>query len=360
MDRKFLKRIREMIFPNNLSVQNELSVLLIPLYDREWASSRYRLYNYIPMIENSGIRCKVISPPQRDFVSRLVYLIDVIFKARKVDVVFIQKKIFRKAFVYLLHKFNSNIVFDFDDALFARPTSVDTDEFDTYAIRQSLNYVLRKSKKVIVGNQFLKDYVVSVNPDVHIVPTPVHSPQMISPTDRSPDKVVMGWIGNRENLIYLRELENVFRQLTSSLKDRFALKVICDEPLYLEGINIINKQWVLQKEFDELADIDIGIMPLKDDDWSKGKCAFKLLQFMGMGIPVVASPIGMNNEVIKTGVNGYLAETEEEWVMQISRLIADSKLRIKFGSSGKKLINSKYCYNVTAPLLAKVFKECLR
>lgn len=353
-----------MIQVKNRSLQNVLSVLLIPLYDRKWASSRYRLYNYVPRLERSGINCKVIVPPQRKLLYRLMYLLRVVYHAGKVDVVFIQKKVFKKVFMCLLSMVNSNIIFDLDDALFAKPTSIPPDKFDKKKVRESLNYVLLKSRKVIVGNKFIRDYVVQINPDVTIVPTPVYTYPDTSPMeqrgDKPNDKVVIGWIGNKENLICLKEMENIFRQLSLRLKDQFVIKVICDEPLYLRSFNIINSKWSLEDEFKELMGIDIGIMPLKDDDWSEGKCAFKLLQFMSIGIPVVASPIGMNAEVIRHGISGYLAETEEEWIMRISSLVNDYNLRKDLGTAGKNLVDSKYSYKATTETLILILKECVK
>jgi glycosyltransferase involved in cell wall biosynthesis len=341
-------------------LRNKLSILLIPLYDEKWASSRYRLYNYVPRLEDCGIECKIIDPPQRDLVSRLIYLLKILYHSRNFEILYIQKKVFKKPFMFLLHRINSKIVFDFDDAIFAKPTTMYQRNFDLDRTRKSLNYVLRKSKKIIVGNQFLRDYTIRINCDVHIIPTPVRRNPLEHPPSKQNDKVIVGWIGNKENLIYLKELGNVFRQLYLKFKDRFVLKVICDEPLILKGIKIVNKQWSLEKEFQELADIDIGIMPLKEDDWSQGKCAFKILQFMSMGIPVVASPIGMNKEVIKNGVNGYLPKTEEDWISQISNLISDRKIRTDFAHFGIQVVDSTYTYDATTPLLIEVFKECQR
>ena len=185
-------------------------------------------------------------------------------------------------------------------------------KFNIKKNKQSLDRVLRLSKAVIVGNKFLQDYVLPLNSNVHIIPTPVYIPDVTNNGKISDSKIIVGWIGNKENFIYLQRLATVFKKLTLTMKNRFLLKIICDEAFHLEGVPTTNKKWSLAEESKELASVDIGIMPLGSDDWSKGKCAFKILQYMSMGIPVVASPIGMNKEVITHGVNGYLAETEEE------------------------------------------------
>ena len=149
----------------------------------------------------------------------------------------------------------------------------------------------------------------------------------------------------------------VFTHLNRKYKDKLILKIICDEPLNLDHVIVINKRWSLEEEFDDLSYIDIGIMPIGSDDWSRGKCSFKILQYMSMGIPVVASPVGMNKKVITHGANGYLAETEKEWIIYLSKLIDDHNVRKSLGYSGKQLVISKYTYEATTPLLINVITQ---
>jgi glycosyltransferase involved in cell wall biosynthesis len=336
----------------------QLSVLMIPLYDEKWASSRYRLYNYVPEFERLGIRCRVTAPPKRDLSSRLFYLAKILILAGRLDIVFIQKKIFKKPFLFLLKKRNPSIVFDMDDAMFARPTSVPVEAFDENRIRDSLNYQLGACTCVVVGNRFLKQYAVSCNPDVRIVPTPVAAAEIRNRDKGQPNAVTVGWIGNRENLVYLRDLETVFRKVSQVCGKELFFKVICDEPLVLKDVRIKNVPWSLKREIDDLSEVDIGIMPLRDDDWSKGKCAFKILQFMSLGIPVVASAVGMNKEVVQAGVNGFLANTDEEWIRCISQLVQEDALRADLGRLCKKTIAAKYSYATTTPLLADILRHC--
>ena len=257
------------------SHNREISVLFIPLYNKVWASSRYRVYNYIPILENKGIRCEVIEPPRRNIFARFLYLIRIFIRLNKFHTVFIQKKIFWRFILFLMHKMNPNIIFDFDDALFARPTSVNDLSFDIEKKQKSLNYTLRKSGKVVVGNQFLKDYAVKQNPNVSILPTPVLIHHEECPKKEKSVSVIIGWVGSHENLIYLSKLENVFKKLQVETNCHFLLKVICDVPFSTDAIHVVNTRWSLDKEYQELDDIDIGIMPLLDDEWSKGKCALK-------------------------------------------------------------------------------------
>ena len=329
------------------------------MYDEKWASSRYRVYNYIPYLQSLGVRTIVVSPPDRHILNRLGYLVSILYFSRRTDVVFIQKKIFKKGFLYLLHKLNPNIVFDMDDAIFARPSSVPSREFNEDRIRNGLNYLLQKSRIITAGNNFLKQYALQFNRDVHVIPTPILSERPTGVKKLPSDQVTIGWIGNHENLIYLDELSGVIQTLSRSFENRLIFTVICDEQFELQGVDIQNVKWSLSGEPEALMDIDIGIMPLREDEWSRGKCAFKLLQFMSFGIPVVASPVGMNREVIRHGENGYLAKTETEWILNLSALIRDRGLRHRFGTAGKRMVVMDYSYQKTSRMLFRVFQTCL-
>lgn len=342
------------------SEDRKISVLFLPLYDKRWASSRYRVYYYIPILEKKGISCGVIEPPGTNCFARFLYMIRIFVSLKKFHAVFIQKKVFKKFILFLIHKINPNIIFDFDDALFAKPTSVNDLSFDINKKQRSLNYTLKKSGTVVVGNQFLKDYAIRQNPNIYILPTPVLTDHEKHPEMQSDKLVTIGWVGNHENLIYLRRLENVFKRLQAETDRHFVLKVISDEPLNINAINVINIKWSLDKEYHDLDDIDIGIMPLSDDDWSKGKCAFKILQFMSMSVPVIASPVGMNNDVIIHSLNGFLAEDEDDWIYYLLILINNKDLRNKMGNSGSELVKSKYTYEINSDSLIKILTESMQ
>lgn len=340
------------------SDNRKISILFIPLYDKLWASSRYRVYNYVPILREKKIICKVVVPPSKNISERLRYMIQIFINLRKSHVVFIQKKIFKRSIFFLIHKTNPNIIFDFDDALFAKPSSISQKNYNSFKAKKNFHYTLKKSKAVITGNLFLKEYATQYNKNVHVIPTPVEmiKSQNINELNEK-TKITVGWIGRSGNLIYLKDLESVFVHINNQFGDKFVLKIICDEPLYFKNINIVNVQWSLESEAKEISDIDIGLMPLRDDEWSHGICAFKMLQFMSYGIPVVASPVGMNKEIIQDGFNGFLAFTQDEWFSKISSLIYNKNLRDTLGKEGKILVQKHFTYENTTAILIEILKS---
>ena len=151
----------------------------------------------------------------------------------------------------------------------------------------------------------------------------------------------------------------MFREVQVQAGHPVALKVSCDSPFSLEGIEVINVPWRLDSELESLRSIDIGIMPLYDDDWARGKCGFKRLLFMSLGIPVVASAVGVNSEIIQDGVNGYLASSDQEWIEKLLMLIRDPGRRRRIGERGRKTVEQQYSYRATIPELLRVFSQVM-
>lgn len=338
-----------------------MKVLFLPLYSIQWASSRYRAYRYAERLQLTGIKSRVLPPPQPRLLSRVFYLLKLFASLPRVDVVFIQKKLFPAPLLSLIRLFNRRIVFDFDDALFARPSSVEPTAFRQDAIRKRLEATLRGASHVVAGNDYLKAYALRHNPRVAVIPTPVESiaPAQTQPRHGIPGRVSLGWTGRSENLIYLRDLAPVFLEVRALAGHPVALKVICDAPFSQEEIAVINVPWRLESELEALRSIDIGLMPLYDDDWSRGKCGFKLLLFMSLGIPVVASAVGINRQIIQDGVNGYLASSDQEWAEKLLMLIEDPERRRRIGESGRKTVEQRYSYQATIPELLRVFSEVM-
>jgi len=141
-----------------------------------------------------------------------------------------------------------------------------------------------------------------------------------------------------KNHHFLMRLADTYQNEFRSEKINFILRIVSSEKFYLEGVNVQNVQWTLETELETLQSFDIGIMPLEDNDYNKGKCGFKALQYMAVGLPVVCSPVGMNKEIIEEGVNGFSAVTKGEWIKKLSELIENPELRKKMGGNGRKLV----------------------
>jgi len=333
-------------------------------------SSRYRIYQYIPYFKKYGINCK-IRPLFKETYFKIINinntLIRIILKAiysiyrlfvrlyeirdvKKFDLVIIEHQIFPYLppfLEYLIKKQNKNIVIEFDDAIYL-----------TFLHREKIGKILKLSKGVIVGNDFLKNYVVKFNPNVQVIPTTIDMERYNPKIDDSRDKAIIGWIGLAYNLNFLKSLENVFRKL--SKKYKISLKVISGRPLEIGGVEVIFKKWSYDSEVEDLQSIDIGIMPLSENEWSWGKCGLKLLQYMAIGLPSVSSPIGVNNEIVNDGINGFLAKNDEEWFEKLSALIEDKNLRKEMGLNGRKTVEEKYSLTLWAPRLAEIYRNFSR
>jgi len=261
--------------------------------------------------------------------------------------------------------FNSRITFDFDDAIYARPTSVKAHLFDAKSYERQLINMVKRCSQVVVGNSYLYQYVMKYNSRITIIPTPVDHKQfsalvpetLNSKSEKMGAKIIIGWVGKSENLIYLDSIKDALKQISDLRQNVVNLKVISNKPYFIEGVDILNQSWSIENEVENLRSIDIGLMPLIDDEWSRGKCSFKALQFMSLGIPVVISPVGTNKEIVTHGLNGYIANTNEEWVKYLLNLIDDEKKRKILGLAGREFVIAKYTYEVTTPMLVKVLRN---
>jgi glycosyltransferase involved in cell wall biosynthesis len=290
-----------------------------------------------------------------------------LFSLLWVDVIYIQKKIFSSYLFFIIKTFNNRIVFDFDDAIYACPTSVDTHLFDARSNERQLSNILKGCNQVVVGNSYLYQYAMKYNSHITIIPTSVDHKQFSSleleavnsKSEKKGSKVVIGWVGKDENFIYLDLIKGALQRISNLRKNMVNFKVVSNKPYFIEGVDILNQSWNIENEVENLRSIDIGLMPLVDDEWSRGKCSFKAVQFMSLGIPVVISPVGTNKEIVTHGKNGYFANTNEEWVRYLLDLIDDEKKRKILGLEGRKSVIAKYTYEVTTPILVKVLKETL-
>ena len=154
--------------------------------------------------------------------------------------------------------------------------------------------------------------------------------------------MVIGWIGSHSTLMYLVSLRPVFEELAQRYGESVVLKVVCDRFPGRMGLVVEEKPWALNEELSDLRAFDIGVMPLPDDVWTRGKCGFKLLEYMAVGIPVVASPVGVNTAIVRDGENGYLAADEARWTEVLAALIEDVDLRHRLGAQGWASLHGRY------------------
>src|SRR5206468_11385512 len=167
---------------------------------------------------------------------------------------------------------------------------------------------------------------------------------------------IVGWIGSPTTTPYLLRMEDVLRRVRE--RHPFELRVSgAGRDVAFRGVPVRNVPWSLDREVELFNTCDVGVYPLVDDEWSKGKCGFKAIQFMACGVPVVAAAVGVNRCIVQDGVNGFLASTEDEWVEKIGRLLSDPDLRARFAAAGRRTIEERYSLKVNAPKLVATFRD---
>lgn len=238
--------------------------------------------------------------------------------------------------VALLRRASGGFVFDFDDALMFRDSS--RRRQPSWQRRARLGRMLRSADRVIAGNRYLADWAASrAGARVTVLPTVVDLERFPDDPPPAGDPVV-GWIGTRPNLPYLEALLPAL----APLRERARLRVVCDAPPAGGDPPVEFRPWSLARETDELRELRVGLMPLPDDPWTRGKCALKILQCFAAHVPVVCSPVGTNREVVRDGENGFFATTNEQWLERITCLLDDEPLRRRMGSAARETVERGY------------------
>jgi glycosyltransferase involved in cell wall biosynthesis len=265
-------------------------------------------------------------------------------------VLYVQKRVFPGFFLKLLHLLNPHILFDMDDAIFlqeARHSLVDS--------------ALRSAAIVVAGNEYLASYARRLNERVAVIPTVVDTAIYVPPPRRrhpGEARLVIGWIGYDPNWGDLTPLKPVFDWLGDRYGQQLVLRTVGCRPLEMEtSLCTEFVPWMLEGSLSALQDFDIGIMPLKDTDWNQGKCGFKLIQYMAVGVAAVASPVGVNQDIVRDGETGYLATATGEWRERLVRLIEDEALRLSIGNAARRRVEKCFSVKAVLPLLVTVLEE---
>jgi hypothetical protein len=315
---------------------------LLIYQDPELPSSRIRILQLAPHLESRGITCELIRWPDR-----LSDKLRLRASLAQYDVVVLQKKLLTLLDAQLLS--SARLIFDFDDAIMFRDRPKHG-TYDSRARRIRFNRMVKKSRGMVAGNRYLADQ--AAHPRILIAPSPVPDqvPQR-QHSEREPLRV--GWVGLGRNLAALDPLRPAFEALAG----RIELVIISNERY--AGFPNEHVPWSLAEQDARVAELDAGIMPLAGDSpFTRGKCSYKLLQYMAAGLPCVASPVGMNCEVIDPS-NGFLASTTEEWIDALQRL-TQVELRARLGAAGRRKIEAEHTYDVFADRWAEFLKRVHR
>lgn len=279
---------------------------------------------------------------------------DIIFIAR--EAMMLSSTKFEKAFA----QSGAKVIYDFDDAIWLNDTSHANRFFAWMKKPEKIEKSIAFAHLVFAGNQYLAEYALQFNPKVKIVPTTIDTIEYSRMSvQRDPNKIIIGWSGSITTIKHFEFAIPFLKKIKQKFGDKVGIKVIGDSSYRNEELGITGIGWNKQDEVKELSGIDIGIMPLPDDPWARGKCGLKGLQYMALGIPTVMSPVGVNQEIIQHGQNGYLASGTEEWVNIISQLIESKELRDRVGAVARRNVEEKYSVVANRNLYLQSFDQLL-
>lgn len=350
-----------------------LRVLVLTRYGMLGASSRMRFYQYFPAFEQAGLHIEVqplfddaalsaryvkggygLGAALRCYADRILQL----RRNKQFDLLWIEKE----ALPWWPRWFESALlgetpyVLDFDDAVFHN--------YDLHRLGlvrrvygQRLDGLMARAALVVGGNDYLAARAKAAGAKrVEVLPTVIDVTRYpgTRPVKHEGDLPRIIWIGSPSTARYLELLREPLQALASRVK--FVLRVI-GAVVDLPGVNVECVKWTEATEVANIAECDVGVMPLLDSAWERGKCGYKLIQYMACGLPVVASPIGVNTQIVDDGANGFLASTADEWVAALERLLTNAELCIRMGREGRQRVESKYCLQVTGPRMVELIKQ---
>ena len=328
-------------------------ILVRAVGDEQVASTRFRVLMHLNGLSSEGfdVDVEMRSAPRSRWLrlpSRLFELLHDTTSRPDADLLFIHRRTYPPPFARCLTGFGLPVVFDFDDALYLPPPSADQGTRSHQRYHRNFDATCRAAELVICGNSELARQVP--HDRVETVPTAIDcrkfSPSAIAPATGP----VIGWVGYSDNLPYLEALADPLRELAHRHQN-LRLLVVADRPPQIDGVRVDFRPWSLATEVSCFGNMAIGVMPLDDTPWTRAKCSFKLLQYMALGIPSVASPVGMNREVVDDGRNGCLASTPDEWFNCLNRLLSDSDLRQQFAAAGRSTVVDRYSLEVISSRL---------
>jgi glycosyltransferase involved in cell wall biosynthesis len=300
----------------------------------------YRIQQYFPFLEERNFKVTMMTTgtPLRALIKQL----------RSADVLYIQRVLPHLLKYYLFRRFARKIVYDFDDAVILGSRG------ESRTRRSRFKRMVMGADAVLCGNRFLMDQALAYRADrVFCVPTVVDTDEYpVKRHESNGEGRVVGWVGTSSTLKYLLEIEEAFSTLAVS--EKVYLKVVADKPPETRSERVIFEEWSPEGEKVSLQSFDVGIMPVRDDLWSQGKCGAKLLQYMASGLPSISHPVGVAKQIIVDGVNGFLRNDVVGWRDALERLLADRELRAAMGEAARETVERDYSLKVWGPKVAEI------
>jgi glycosyltransferase involved in cell wall biosynthesis len=358
-------------------------LFLFPYPLKESPSQRFRFEQYLPELTSKGYQLAFQSfwdittwkvlyrkgfliQKITGFVTGFARRTAAVIRMRTYDYVFIHREcapVGPPVFEWVIAKvWRKRIIYDFDDAIWLPNTSAENKAAAFLKWHHKVESICKWSYKLSCGNDFLADYGRSFNKNVVVNPTTIDTERMHNPSlfnynkTRSSKPIVIGWTGTHSTLKYLKDIESVLKEIEIKYDKAVRFMIIANKPPQLNLNNLDFIPWRKESEIEDLLKSDIGIMPLEDDAWAQGKCGFKALQFMALGIPAVASPVGVNTKIIQDGINGFLATSTSSWLTSICKLIEDPKIRESIGAAGRNTVVEHYSVTSNTSTFLSLFE----
>lgn len=329
---------------------------------------RYRYEQWAPYLEQQGIRLTFF-PFGTDELARVLYRRgEYLAKSRamiaglarrwrdaraasRFDLVLVQREaaLVGPAWTERLAKAHQpRFVYDFDDAVYLRYVSPANRYLSFLKFPSKTRSICRLASLILAGNSTLAEYGKRYARRVEVVPSTVslkdYRPR---PAGRFAGPPVIGWTGSHSSVQYLRLIEGALREVHR--RRPFRLVLVGASGFSLDGLDVVSRQWNPSTEVRDLWDFDVGVMPLPDEPWAQGKCGMKAIQYMGVGVPAVVSPVGANRTIVRHGVDGFTPRNEREWVEALSGLLENESLRRQMGESARASVEASYCAEAQAP-----------
>jgi glycosyltransferase involved in cell wall biosynthesis len=343
--------------------------LVLAKYGTRAASTRQRFVQAEPYLQDAGITIDIAPLFDNAYLDRLftgqkqsprqiarAYLqrIATLLGARRYDFIWVHCELFPylPGVMERLASFSGKpIIYDYDDAIFH--------QYDQHPNRliggllgEKLAPLMRRANVAFCGNRYLEDYAKRFCAHTEIIPTCVDV-ALYQPRSTPPcATVTVGWIGSPSTWRYCAQIADVLSDYAAMPNQR--VLVVGAQHARNNAYAFEFRDWAEQREIADIQEMDIGIMPIPDEPWARGKCGYKLIQYMACGIPVIASPVGVNSEIVEHGVNGFLASTNEEWRSAIAQLAADAGLRERMGAQGRARVEAHYSIQQLGPRMASL------
>ncbi|MBN8544216.1 MAG: glycosyltransferase family 4 protein [Alphaproteobacteria bacterium] len=345
--------------------------LVFSKYDTLAAATRQRMVQAMPYLAQEGIELQLAplfdnaylggffaqgKRPIAAIASAYAKRLMMLTRMGAYDFIWVQYELFPYLpLEWLIRLTNKPVILDYDDAIFH--------QYDQHpnplvraALGRKLQGLMRRANMAFCGNNYLREYVARYCNRAEIIPTVVDVAHYTPPISKDANVLpTLGWIGSPSTWRYCQTILPVLSSLVHA-KQMHVLVVganhAADTSLPFEY-----RLWYEAREISDIHAMDIGIMPIPDAPWARGKCGYKLIQYMACGIPVIASPVGVNSEIVQHGVNGLLASTPEEWQAAINQLVGDAALRQRLGQAGRKTVEERYSIQRYGPEIARLIHE---